>query len=55
VEDQPVVGRGAFVFWDVLLEFGLDCKWSLAVREPEPVRYAEDVGVHGYDGLVVND
>ena len=50
-----MVGDCPLVFGNVPFELFLDCERCLSVRKAEPVRDAEDMGVDGYDGLVVND
>ena len=54
-EDEPVVGAGTKLRGDVALEVAFDGFGGLALREAQAVGDAEDVGVDGDDGLVVND
>ena len=55
VEDEPVVGLCAVLQGDVLLQVLPDGCRRLSGRKPESVRNPEDMGVDGYDRLLVYD
>ena len=55
VEDEPVMGDGPLVFGDIGLKVALDSLGSLAVGESQTMGHTEDMGVHCYYRLVVNN
>ena len=54
VEDEPVVGSGPKFRRDVPLKVLLNGKGGGAIREPQPVRNPETLGVYGYYRFVIN-
>ena len=55
VKDEPMVGAGPVFFGYVAFKFAFHGLGSLSVREADPVGNAEDVGVDGYYGFVIDD
>ena len=50
-----MVGAGPVFFGYVAFKFAFHGLGSLSVREADPVGNAEDVGVDGYYGFVIDD